>query len=49
MRITKLLTGWYRGQAARRFSKVALEPVTDLPHAPQPAVNPLLLRGLYRD
>ncbi len=49
MNFKTLLSGWFKGQAARPFSKVALEPVTDLPHAPQPAVNPMLLRGLYRD
>ncbi len=49
MNFKTLLTGWFKGPAERPFSKVALEPVTNLPHAPQSGVNPMLLRGLYLD
>ena len=49
MKLAKVLVDLFKTPAEPAFSKVALEPVVDQPHPPQPAVNPLLLLGLYRD
>jgi len=49
MKLTKVLVDLFKTSAEPAFSKVALEPVLDMPHPPQSAVNPLLLQGLYRD
>jgi hypothetical protein len=49
MKLRSVLVGLCKVPAGRPFAKLALEPVVDLPHRPQPAVNPLVLLGLYRD
>ncbi|MDH3475308.1 MAG: hypothetical protein OEM59_16640 [Rhodospirillales bacterium] len=49
MKLKTWLISAFKGPAERPFSKVALAPLVDLPLPPQPAPNPLLLRGLYRD
>ena len=49
MELARMLADLVKTPARPTVSKVALEPITDLPQPPRPAVNPLLLQGLYRD
>lgn len=49
MKLAKVLVDLFKASTEPAFSKVALEPVLEMPHAPPTTVNPLLLQGLYRD
>ena len=49
MKLARILADLLKTPATPAVSKVALEPVVDLPQPPRRAVNPLLLQGLYRD
>jgi hypothetical protein len=49
MKLARILADLLRPSARPAGLQVALAPITNLPHPPRHAVNPLLLRGLYRD